>query len=156
VSEAVVVACPNCGKRNRVPKAATGAPRCATCHAPLPFVVDAGDGDFDAVVTQSRLPVLVDLWAPWCGPCRMVGPAVEQLGSQLAGALKVVRVNVDEAPGVASRFDARSIPTLLVLDRGRVLARQVGAVPATVLRRFVDDALATKGHGERRGAAGAR
>jgi thioredoxin 2 len=67
-----------------------------------------------------------------------------------------VRVNVDEAPGVASRFDARSIPTLLVLDRGRVLARQVGAVPATVLRRFVDDALATKGHGERRGAAGAR
>jgi thioredoxin 2 len=77
--------------------------------------------------------VLVDLWAPWCGPCRMVAPGVEQAARELAGRLKVVKVNVDDAPDVSRRFEARSIPTLLVLRGGRVVARQVGALPANRL-----------------------
>ncbi len=124
------VRCPSCGRRNRVPASASGTPRCGHCHAPLPWSVDAGDKTFDTVASKSRLPVLVDLWAPWCGPCRMVSPAVEQLSVELAGRLKVVKVNVDEAPAVAARFEAMSIPTLLVLSAGETVERIVGALPA--------------------------
>ena len=139
-----VVACPGRGKRNRVPVATTGVPRCAVCHSPLPWLTSAGDADYDAVVTRSSLPVLLDLWAPWCGPCRMVAPGVERAAQTLAGRLKAVKVNVDEAPGVAARFGAQSIPTLLVLDRGRVLARQVGAVAPDALVRWTETALAQR------------
>ena len=135
-----VVACPSCGKKNRVPAAATGVPRCANCHASLPWLTSAEDGDFDRVAGESPVPVLVDLWAPWCGPCRMVAPGVEQAARQLAGRLKVVKVNVDRAPAVSARFDARSIPTLLILDKGRVKVRQVGAVPPDALLRWVEAA----------------
>jgi len=130
---ALEVRCPACGRRNRVPTSAAGSPRCAQCHAPLPWLVSAGDDTFDAVAARARLPVLVDLWAPWCGPCRMVAPAVEQLATELAGRLKVVKVNVDEAPSVAARFDAMSIPTLLVLSGGKPIDRIVGALPAPQL-----------------------
>jgi thioredoxin 2 len=129
----VEVRCPACGRRNRVPASATGSPRCGQCHAALPWLVTAGDATFDHVAVDARLPVLVDLWAPWCGPCRMVGPAVEQLATELAGRLKVVKVNVDEAPSVAARFDAMSIPTLLVLSHGQTVDRIVGALPAKEL-----------------------
>ncbi|MDA8070074.1 MAG: thioredoxin [Actinomycetota bacterium] len=144
-SASSVVSCPACGRRNRVPASATGSPRCASCHRALAWSVESGDDDFDAVAERSPLPVLVDLWAPWCGPCRMVSPAVEQIGRDLAGSVKVVKVNVDDAPRVASRFAAQSIPTLLVLDHGRVVDRQVGAAPLAVLRGWVDRALATTG-----------
>ena len=133
-----VVACPTCGKKNRVPATAKGVPRCAACHAPVPWLTNATDADFDEVAGASPVPVLVDLWAPWCGPCRMVAPAVEQAARKLAGRLKVVKVNVDQAPGVSARYDARSIPTLLILDRGKVKARQVGAGPADTLLRWVE------------------
>ena len=99
---AEIVTCSNCGKRNRVPAAARGIARCAACHTALPWLTAAGDDDFDEVVTASSLPVLVDLWAPWCGPCRVVAPGVEQAAQELAGRLKVVKVNVDEAPGSPS------------------------------------------------------
>jgi len=131
--DAVEARCPACGRRNRVPNSAAGSPRCGHCHAPLPWLVAAGDATFDAVATKARLPVLVDLWAPWCGPCRMVGPAVERLATDLAGRLKVVKVNVDEAPSVAARFDAMSIPTLLLLSDGQTVDRIVGALPAKEL-----------------------
>ncbi len=124
-----IVTCPSCSKRNRVPAAASGIPRCAACRAALPWLVAAGDADFDDAIA-ARPAVLVDLWAPWCGPCRLVAPGVEQAAHELAGRLKVVKVNVDDAPGVSRRFEARSIPMLLVLRDGRVLARQVGALPA--------------------------
>ena len=94
-----IVTCPNCGKRNRVPAKARGVPRCANCHTALPWLTAAGDGDFEEVAGNSTLPVLVDLWAPWCGPCRIVEPGVERAAGSLAGRLKVVKVNVDEAPG---------------------------------------------------------
>jgi thioredoxin 2 len=136
-----VVTCPNCGRRNRVPAAARGRARCAGCEADLPWLVEADDSDFAAVVENSRLPVLVDVWAPWCGPCRMVAPVVEQLARERAGRLKVVKVNADSAPGVSARFGVRSIPTLLLFSDGREKARVVGARPADAMRRWLDSTL---------------
>jgi thioredoxin 2 len=138
---AEIVTCPNCGKRNRVPAAAKGVARCANCHTALPWLTSAGDGDFEEVVTASSLPVLLDLWAPWCGPCRMVAPGVERASWDLAGRLKVVKVNIDQAPRVAERLDVQGIPTLLILRQGREIARQVGAVPPPTLLRWAEEAI---------------
>jgi len=139
----MIVPCDNCGKKNRVPAAASGTPQCAECHAPLTWIVDAGDADFPDVADKSKLPVLVDLWAPWCGPCRMVSPALENLAHAFAGRVKLVKVNVDEAPALSQRFQARSIPTLLLLRGGREVARQIGAAPESALRTWLEAALAT-------------
>ena len=136
-----IVTCPNCGKRNRLPAAAAGVARCANCHTALPWLTTAGDGDFEEVVTASTLPVLLDLWAPWCGPCRIVEPGVERAAGSLAGRLKVVKVNVDEAPRTAERLGVRGIPTLLLLRDGREVARQVGAVPPSALLRWAEEAI---------------
>jgi thioredoxin 2 len=138
-----IIVCPDCGRKNRVPDAAPGKPSCAICHSPLPWSVTAGDDTFDRVAAGSDLPVLVDLWAPWCGPCTVVSPLVERASQAFAGRLKVVKVNVDEAPGLASRFGARGIPTLLLLDHGRELSRQVGAVPWQQLERWIQSTLST-------------
>lgn len=143
MGDASVVACANCGAKNRVPADAAGTPHCAKCHQALPWVVDAGEHDYAEVVDGSRLPVLVDLWAPWCGPCRMVSPALEQLAREFAGRVKLAKVNVDEAPGISERFGVQGIPTLLVLHQGRVVARQVGAAPEHALRTWLEDALRT-------------
>jgi len=123
-----VLTCANCGKRNRIRPSERGSPHCGSCGKPLPWVVDATDGTFD-VEARSSAPVLVDLWAPWCGPCRYVSPILEELATENAGRLKVVKVNVDENPALSARFDARSIPTLVVLRDGRVVDRVVGALP---------------------------
>jgi thioredoxin 2 len=139
-----IVPCPTCGQRNRVPAAAAGTPRCGRCRAALPWVVDAGDVDFAEVAERSPVPVLVDLWATWCGPCRAVSPALERLAAACAGRVKLVRVDVDAAPGLARRFGVQAVPTLLVLDRGDVVARQAGAAPEPVLRAWLEGALATR------------
>lgn len=136
-----VVVCPACGAKNRVPVAATGRPRCAKCQADLPWLVSADDSDFDQAVAAPGV-VLVDLWAPWCGPCRMVAPVLESLSKLYAGKLKVVKVNVDNCPVTAARYDARSIPTLLVMRKGEVVDRVVGAQPEPALARTIDAALA--------------
>ncbi|MGC4154854.1 MAG: thioredoxin [Propionicimonas sp.] len=136
-----VTACPSCGTKNRVPAVAKGRPQCASCHAPLPWLVDAGDADFAAATNTDQL-VLVDLWAPWCGPCRMVAPILERLAARYAGQVKVVKVNVDDNPGTAARFDASSIPTLVMLRDGTTVARMVGAQPEPVLRTRIDALLA--------------
>jgi thioredoxin len=122
-----VVECPRCNTKNRVPSVAAGTPRCAACHEALPWIVDARDSDFAALVA-GRTPILIDLWAPWCGPCRVVTPAVERAARVLAGQLKVVKVNVDEAPTVARHFAVQSIPTLVLMHDGRVIGRHVGAL----------------------------
>ena len=137
-----IVSCADCGRRNRVPAAATGTPRCGQCRTPLPWVVDAGDDDFAEVAERSPIPVLLDLWAPWCGPCRMVSPALEELARRFAGRVKLVKVDVDTAPELSRRFEVRSVPTLMVLDRGRVVARQAGAAPAPALETWLTGALA--------------
>ncbi len=143
-----VVRCPSCGKSNRVPASAAGSPRCAVCHADLPWLVAAGELDFDDAI-RTRLPVLVDLWAPWCGPCRMIAPGVQRASQELAGRLKVVKVNVDDAPSVSARFGVQGIPTLVILRDGRPIARQVGAMPADRLvgwaRRTVDEPASPSG-----------
>jgi len=131
------VDCPACGTPNRVGPSPSGRPRCRSCKEPLPWIVDAGPGEFAGEV-DAALPVVVDLWAPWCGPCRMVGPALERIATERAGRVKLVKVDVDRAPDVASRFDARSIPTLLIMRRGEVVDRVVGALPPPELARWID------------------
>mgnify|MGYP001554801131 CR=1 FL=1 len=136
-----VTSCPSCGTRNRVPVSSSGRPRCASCHEPLPWLVDAGDHDLAAALATNQL-VLIDLWAPWCGPCRMVAPVLERLSVRYAGKVKVVKVNVDDNPRTASRYDAQSIPTLVVVRNGRTLARVVGAQPEPALAKRIDALLA--------------
>jgi thioredoxin 2 len=138
----VIVRCENCGKRNRVPAAAKGIPRCANCHQPLPWIAEADDDTFADVVEEATIPVLLDLWAPWCGPCRMVSPALEQLAREYAGTVKLVKVNVDAAPKIAQRFAVQAVPTLMVIRGTQVIARQAGAAPAAVLRTWLDGAFA--------------
>jgi thioredoxin 2 len=135
------VACPACGKRNRPPVGATGLPACASCHETLPWLIDATDDTF-GLARDSKLPVLVDVWAPWCGPCRMVAPAVADTAARLAGALKVVKVNADEARNAARSLGVQGIPTLVMFHEGREVARQVGALPAPALAAWVDGVLA--------------
>jgi len=142
---AELIKCPHCGRRNRVPAVANGTPHCGNCHRPLPWIVDAGDDDFAAVAEAASVPVLVDLWAPWCGPCRMVSPALAQLATELAGKIKLVKVNVDNSPRLQQRFSVQSIPTLLLLRNGQVAARQVGAAPVPQLRSWVQQALQAAG-----------
>ena len=137
MSSSTVVTCPACGVKNRVPASALGLPRCGSCKQALPWLSEADDTTFDAVVTESAIPVLVDLWAPWCGPCRMVSPAVERMAAAHPGRLKVTKVNVDTSPRTAQRFQAMSIPTLLVMKDGKVAARQVGALPEPALAEWV-------------------
>ena len=142
-----IVTCPSCGKRNRVPAVAESVPKCGNCHQPLPWIAEAGDDDFAEVAERSPIPVLVDLWATWCGPCRMVSPVLERLATERSGRLKLVKVDVDKAPRLSQRFAVRAVPTLLLLRGGEVLAQQAGAAPEPVLRSWVDGVLS--GNGER-------
>ncbi len=136
-----VVVCSNCQTKNRVPSVAHGVPRCGKCHASLPWIVNGSDADFADVVEASTIPVLVDMWAPWCAPCRMVSPVLEQLAGEFAGRLKLVKINADEAPELSQRFEVLAIPTLLLVVRGKVIDKQVGAAPASVLRPWVTSKL---------------
>ena len=144
MSDASVVVCPACGRKNRVPAAAGGTPRCGHCHNALPWIVEADDSTYAAVAESAAVPVLVDLWAPWCGPCRMVSPALEALARSHAGRVKLVKVNVDESPQVSQRYSVQAIPTLLVLDKGEIVSRQIGAAPEHALRTWLDGALASR------------
>ncbi len=123
-----VLLCAACGKRNTIRPSARGAPHCGSCGKALPWLVNATDATFD-VEAASSATVLVDLWAPWCGPCRFVAPVLEELSREYAGRLKVVKVNVDDNRALAQRFQATSIPTIVVLKGGRVVDRYQGALP---------------------------
>ena len=104
-------------------------------------LAEAGDGDFATVVEQSSLPVVVDLWAPWCGPCRMISPALEEVARSLRGRMKLVKVNVDDNPGTARRFAVQGIPTLLVFRDGQLVDRSVGAQGPAQLQAWVEPLL---------------
>jgi thioredoxin 2 len=143
MSDPQLIRCPSCGATNRVPfeKIAQGLqPVCGRCKTPLPVgnqPVTVTDANFATEVERSPLPVLLDMWAPWCGPCRMVGPIVEELAKEMAGRVRVAKLNVDENPATAARFHVQSIPTLLVLKNGREVERIVGAQPkAAIVQRL--------------------
>jgi thioredoxin 2 len=125
--------CAGCGKKNKIRPSERGSPHCGACGEPLPWLVDATDATF-AFEARASVAVLVDLWAPWCGPCRVVGPMLENLAREYAGRIKVVKVNVDENPGLSQQFGATSIPTMIVIKGDRVVDRIVGALPPTDLK----------------------
>lgn len=131
--DAAVATCPACGTRNRLGTPPRGQlPRCGRCKAPLPWLVDAGDADFDAQIAAA-VPVLVDFWAPWCGPCRTIAPALVELSREHAGALKVVKVDVDRNPATAGRFGVQGIPMLAIFHRGEQVDTLVGAHPKSAI-----------------------
>lgn len=135
-----VTPCPACGTKNRVPAASSGRPRCASCKKDLPWIADATDATLASTLDTTSL-VLLDLWAPWCGPCRMVAPVLERLAERYPGRLKVVKVNVDDNPVTARAYDASSIPTLVMIRDGKAVGRVVGAQPEPALAAQVEPLL---------------
>lgn len=140
-----IQACPKCGARNRVDEnaASVSQPVCGKCGEKLPPLAASGaaatngkpqvvtDATFasEVVSASSSLPVLVDCWAPWCGPCRMIAPVLEQLAAESRGRYKIAKLNVDENPQTSGQFHIRSIPTMLIFKNGQVVDTIVGAVP---------------------------
>ena len=148
MSDLAMIDCPACGATNRVPldqlRAGRG-PVCGRCRAALPIdarPVTVTDATFADQVERSPLPVVVDMWAPWCGPCRMIAPVLDELAGQMAGRLRFAKLNVDDNPRTASRFGVSSIPTLLVLRQGHEVDRIVGVQPRPELVRRLERAIA--------------
>jgi thioredoxin 2 len=141
-----LVKCPSCGATNRLPPPAPGRkPVCGKCKTPLVASgpVQVTDQTFASEIEQSAIPVLLDLWADWCGPCHMLAPTIDQLSSEMAGRVKVAKLNIDENPETANRFGVRSIPTLLVLKGGEVVDRLVGVQPKQEIVRRLANVLGT-------------
>jgi thioredoxin 2 len=142
----LIIACPSCWTKNRLAFDRLGhATRCAKCHADIalpatPQEVDSTE-QFDTLVARSALPILVDFWAPWCGPCRTVAPYIEQVAQRNSGKLLVVKVNADEVSDLMSRLGIQGIPTLAIFSKGREAGRKVGAIPADRIDAFVRDTL---------------
>jgi thioredoxin 2 len=127
----VQIVCPHDGSLNRLPAARVGdAPRCGKCHHDLfsGRPLELAGADFDRHLGKSDLPLLVDFWAPWCGPCRMMAPAFEKAAALLEPALRLGKLNTEEEPEIAARYGIRSIPTLILFAGGREIARQSGAL----------------------------
>lgn len=139
----IIVNCPNCGQRNRIPFGRSA--KCGKCGAPLagpsePIEIPSA-GVFDALVRDASGPVIVDFWAPWCGPCRMVAPELARVAANQAGRWTVVKVNTDVLPELGARFDIRSIPTMAVFSGGREVGRTVGVRPAAEIEAFVRNSI---------------
>jgi thioredoxin 2 len=142
----VVLACPSCGQKNRLSyDRLTSAVRCARCKEELAAPatpVEVPDADaFDRAVAAASLPLVVDYWAPWCGPCRMVAPELDKVAARQAGRLLILKVNTDALPDLGQRFGILSIPTMAVFANGREVARTTGARPAGEIEAFVAQAI---------------
>jgi thioredoxin 2 len=135
----IILSCPSCSQRNRVAYGHIG--KCRKCGAALPPAAEPIEVPsvqaFDALVQSSKLPVVVDFWAPWCGPCRAVAPELVRVAASTSGQYVVVKVNTDELPDLGDRFTIRSIPTMAVFADGRELARTAGARPAADIEAFI-------------------
>jgi len=133
------VVCPHCSAINRVPEERLQQhPQCGSCHQALfgPEPLALGDADFERFVARSELPLLVDFWAPWCGPCRMMAPQFEQAAQLLQGRAVLAKVNSDDNPQASVRHRIRSIPTLLLFRNGQEVRRHSGAMPAREILRW--------------------
>jgi thioredoxin 2 len=141
----VIIPCAQCGRKNRLMYGRLGdAVRCAACKTMLPAPAEPIEVDssahFDALVGHASLPVIVDYWAPWCGPCRMVAPELQKVAARQAGRFLVVKVNTDELSDLGQRFGIRSIPTMAVFAAGREIGRTSGARPASDIEAFAEQA----------------
>ncbi len=145
--ESLIVHCDLCGADNRVPREKVEAglqPICGSCKKPLQSTakpLDITDATFAAQVEKSTIPVLVDMWAPWCGPCKMIAPVLDQLAAEMAGKVRFTKLNVDQNPATADRFQVRGIPALILMDGGKEVDRIVGVQPKAEIKRRLETAL---------------
>jgi thioredoxin 2 len=145
-----IIRCPHCGAKNRIRPTSEGVPRCARCKNKLPWVVPADEASFDEEIRAS-VPVVVDFWAPWCAPCRMIDPVLQAMAQDHAGRLKVVKVNIDEHEELARRFQAMSIPLVVGFRDGKEVERVVGALPRAQLEQRLASLLDGQGREARAG-----
>jgi thioredoxin 2 len=139
----ILLNCPRCGRRNRMRYEGLGQTfHCAQCKNALPSLgepVDVrSDLVFDALVSHSAVPVLVDFWAPWCGPCKMVAPEIRKVAAELAGKFLIAKVNTEEVPSLGRRYRVTAIPTMVLFSNGLEVARQAGAMPAPAIKKFIE------------------
>jgi thioredoxin 2 len=145
----ILITCPKCGRRNRMKYQGLGKVfRCGQCKSelrPLGEPVDVhSDLVFDALISRSALPVLVDFWAPWCGPCKMVAPEIRKVATEAAGQVLVAKVNTEELPSLARRFCVTAIPTMSIFRNGIEVAHQAGAMAAPAIRKFLEQDLVAR------------